>query len=274
MTFDAAEIEALGWRQGSVLGPKLFEDARQSHPLGVHVQFGDLLIVVSHDCDVVNFSLDKEPVVEILLAKQISKTDKQQEFGKNPRTLHVELDGETILSCRVHERWTVARSLLTQEGPAQQLPKKQKRLIAEWLAKRYIRPAFPSSFDKRWHRNGLKAWSTTLQRHSEYIQGIFLRLNTDEELPPEIPYQVAFIVAVPAETVGAPGWAELKDAISRDIEKFWAQFSPSIDCREVEVLGAHEITVEALTLYERFDVDWMSFADGTPTIPPAADLRE
>lgn len=59
--FDADALAAMGWRQGAVLPVELAAQAREYAPDRAVPQEGDLLLVTSHDCDVVNWSLDKEP---------------------------------------------------------------------------------------------------------------------------------------------------------------------------------------------------------------------
>ena len=63
---DGDAIANLGWRQGSFLGPKLATLACQHAPSTALAERADLLVLSSHDCDIVNFSLEKEPVVEVL----------------------------------------------------------------------------------------------------------------------------------------------------------------------------------------------------------------
>lgn len=169
--FDSDAIAKLGWRQGAVLYAKLAESARKQTPATVTMGDGDWLIVTSHDCDVVNFSLAKEPVVEVMRASVLTakKVDKQQSSGRNPRTMQLAVedgDDPVLLSLSVHERWFISRDALLQEPPARHLPDKKRRLIAEWLAKRYIRAAFPTAFDLRW-RAKLKDWQKLLKAHSE-----------------------------------------------------------------------------------------------------------
>ncbi len=65
-TFDADAIEKHGWRQGAVLGPARLRVARERAPSGLTIADDDWLIVTSHDCDVVNDRLEKEPIVEVL----------------------------------------------------------------------------------------------------------------------------------------------------------------------------------------------------------------
>ena len=68
---DGDAIANLGWRQGSFLGPKLAKLACDYAPRKAPADRADLLVVSSHDCDIVNFSLEKEPVVEVLGARRV-----------------------------------------------------------------------------------------------------------------------------------------------------------------------------------------------------------
>jgi hypothetical protein len=157
--FDPEELARRGWRQGAVLDPTLAATAREYAPAGIAGVDSDWLIVTSHDCDVVARSLEKEPFVELLRAAVLGQAtpDKQLGGGRNPRSLQFTVDTETasvVLACRVHERWNIKRELLMDVAPAFFVPDRQRRLIAEWLAKRYIRAAFPTAFDLRWVDRG------------------------------------------------------------------------------------------------------------------------
>jgi hypothetical protein len=63
--FDSNAIAKLGWRQGAILGDKLAVSALHHAPVRSPAEDDGWLIVTSHDCDVVNFSIEKEPVVEV-----------------------------------------------------------------------------------------------------------------------------------------------------------------------------------------------------------------
>lgn len=275
--FDATAIERHGWRQGSVLDSKLLALSREFAPKGIDVRADDWLIVTSHDCDVVNFSLEKEPVVEVLrfAVVQRKSPDKQQVWGRNPRVLELERDdgkqGTQVLCARVHERWNLPRELLQTETPARQLDDKSRRLIAEWLAKRYIRAAFPSAFDQRW-RSELRSWTKLLATQSQWIQGVYLRLNTLAELTSKQDYKVHFIVAAPADSTKDESWRDKRNDIERLISKFWEQFEPGIHLDGVEVLTTEELTLADIETYQRFDADWVSFADDSPATPASADM--
>ncbi|TDI45839.1 MAG: hypothetical protein E2P02_06405 [Acidobacteria bacterium] len=224
--FDSDAIAKLGWRQGAILGSKLAELACKHAPDTVAVDRADWLIVTSHDCDIVNFSIDKEPVVEVLRASVGAgkKVDKQQSWGRNPRTLQLAVDlneDPVVLSCTVHDRWTIPRGLLLQEAPAGCLRDKERRLIA----KRYIRAAFPTAFDLRW-RTKLKDWQKLLKKNSEWLQDVYLRMSTLDELPEGTPYKCHLILAIPHAKRGGTVWAQMRNQLGREFQAFWDQFKP------------------------------------------------
>jgi hypothetical protein len=271
----AAAIIRLGWQQGSVLGPVLVGEAVRLKPDRVTVAETDCLIVTSHDCDIANGSLEKEPVVEILRA--VCQPSPQGGFlgGRNPRELHLacEVDGRQVtLRCNVHDRWVVPRELLSREAPRPGLASKSLRVVVGWLAKRYFRAAFPTEFNERW-RKGYKEWERLLRRNSDWIQGIYLRLSASEELAPSKPYRCHVIAAVPANKGKGPSWAHERSRLTDDLEDFWKQFEPGIVCDGVEVRGTNELTLADVEPYQRFDADWVSFADDGPVTPAIVDLN-
>lgn len=273
--FDAEALLAAGWRQGAVLPPALAAACREQ--AGGTWPEGSWLIVVSQDCDVVCPTLEKEPIVEVLIAAplQAKKPDRQFDGGRSPRKLHINVEREgqgIVLSASVHDRFPLPRERLADVMPAWCLPEKPRRLIAEWLAKRYIRSAFPSAFDLRW-RSQMKAWTTWLEHHSAMIQGVYLKLNTLDELDPKQPYLVDLLLAVPAQQRGTPGWPDRRAQLEDDLERFWSQFEPAIGFHQADVLGTDEITLARIADgYQRFDADWVSYHDDTPTTPSAIDM--
>ena len=180
-------------------------------------------------------------------------------------------DRPLTISCAVHERWFVPRELLLCEEPAWVVPHKERRLIAEWLAKRYVRTAFPTAFDLRW-RAKKRGWLRILRQNSEWIQAVFIQLSTRDELPQEKPYRVHLLLAVPRTKKDGPNWRKAREKIAESVEAFWTEAHPMIEFEEVDVLGLDEITLADMELYQRFDADWVSFADETPAVSIATDL--
>lgn len=274
--FDSEAIVDRGWRQGSILGPELTKRVREYAPEWVNMRGEYVLVLTSHDCDIANFDIQKEPSVEVLQANVApgEQANKQYVYGRNPRTLQfvVRRNGKPVLlSFLAYNRWAFPRSLLMSDSPEGCLPDKERRLIAEWLAKRYIRTALPTSFDRRW-RSKSKDWRALLRGQSEWLQGVYLRLDTLDELPNGSPYKCHLILAVPRLKRGSAAWAQKRSEFEETIKKFWDQFAPNIYCVGVEVLGTDEITLADIELYQRFDADWISAEDGTPASSIVTDM--
>ncbi len=278
--FDRDQLLELGWRQGAILGRRLAELAWKHAPERVSASGRGHLVVTSHDCDMLNASITKEPLVEVLRARVSDEPAVHRSplsSGRNPRALR--LSGvslrrdDILLDFAVHDRWEIPRQLLMQEGPADVLPRKERRLVAEWLAKRYIRAAFPTAFDLRW-REKSKAWRKLLKKHSSWIQGVYLRLDTLQEMPDETPYGCHLLLAVPAAKREDRKWSEARDAIEREFTEFWTspQLRPGIECMGVEVLTTDRITLADIERYQRFDADWISFEDDSVVTPIEMDF--
>ena len=82
----------LGWRQGAILDQQLALLARDHAPDRLDPADEEHLVVASHDCDILNASLTKEPVVEVLRARVPDARAGQRSHhsaGRNPRALRL-----------------------------------------------------------------------------------------------------------------------------------------------------------------------------------------
>ena len=158
------------------------------------------------------------------------------------------------------------------EAPADRLPPGEGRLVAEWLAKRYIRSAFPTEFDRRWSGKS-KAWRRLLKRHSPVIQGVYLRLHPLRELGGDTPYRCHLLLAAPSEAGRHADWPKTRDTVEQAFTGFWEGLRPGIECESIEVVTTDLITLDDIARYQRFDADWVSFEDDTEATPVVADFR-
>lgn len=156
--FDAKVILKNGWGQGSVFGKEL----REKYCPG-----WDMVVVISHDCDVAHHKLEGEPKVEVICGRRIKSLEKMKTQGRHPRELHLETLGAEF-SLSIHDRDFLHREILMDDCPAGQLESKERRILTEWLAKRYIRSAFPNNFDRRW-RNERKKWEKLMKSSSQIV---------------------------------------------------------------------------------------------------------
>jgi hypothetical protein len=72
------------WRQGSILLQKDFHTANLNDSSDA-----ELVVAISHDCDIANDNLEAEPAIEFIFGRIIQKLDGNYTHGKNPRILHL-----------------------------------------------------------------------------------------------------------------------------------------------------------------------------------------
>ena len=186
------DLAAGGWAQGSVPPAVLAEVLAAPSHQPVVLEPNDLVVVVSHDCDVTNRDASKEPWVELLAVHRVDgHLDGNYTNMKNPRRLDFEahLNGMRVLArALAADRWFVARHRLGGAAPAGLLQTEPSDLIPRWLSGRYIRVALPDEFNNRWKpvREDIRA---ALEHDGKDISAIYLLVD-DDELPPDRPYKV------------------------------------------------------------------------------------
>lgn len=146
--FDRDRVAGLGWGQGAILDRRLAESAWEHAPERVTPSDRDHLLVTSHDCDVLNANIAKEPLVEILRARILDDAaGRRSPFsaGRNPRTLRlseVSVQGDDVaLGLVVQDRWEIPRELLMEEAPLGRLPTREGRLVpSRRMAREAVHP--------------------------------------------------------------------------------------------------------------------------------------
>ena len=100
------------WRQGAILPRELVPDGTLPS-LAAEAK----LLVISHDCDVVNSSYDLEPYIEVVVLNP--KPDAEQNgillTGRNPRTLQCFLEAsgkESLYEIDIHRKYRIERGVL------------------------------------------------------------------------------------------------------------------------------------------------------------------
>ena len=277
MTVDPAikELVARGWRQGSIC--VLQEDDELWGQLGGNHKGppGGALVVASHDCDVLNPSLETEPTVEVVLFVPTGSSDPEKRYagGRHPRRIELPLalSGEQVLAqASVHDRWLIPRTELSRRDPDARCDDASRRLLASWLAKRYIRVAYPGRFDERWVSSVRKPWLRLLREHDDFLQAVYLRLNTLSELADSELYRCAFLLVADAAARRHPQWVDRKLELEARVSDIWRHVA-GVEVDEVEVRGADEVTLHEISEFQRFDADWVSAIAGGPTPPEALE---
>lgn len=265
------------WEQGSALPGPLAAQAVALRPACLSGVMGadDWLVIMSHPCDLVNPKPTNEPTVEILRLTPHPgrRPDSGLVLGQNPRRICVvgsTTAGSIVLHAWGHDRWFIPREHLTVAvpDPDRRLAVRVVGTLAIWLAKRYVRAAFPTRFDERWRgerQANLKEWVNLLARYSSMMSGVYLRLNTHDELH-DLDSHYVVLVSVLYDREKAeqrPDWASRRACLQTEVERFWSRHA-GIRCSEVLVQATDEATVDQVrSPWQKFEADWLSFADDT-----------
>lgn len=174
------EIRGKGWAQGAVIAPEAARALVFRVPMVV--EDDAVLVVISQSCDVVQPSLEKEPWVEVLKARCAQATDGNFAHGKHPRTVQFELEGVRYeASC--HDRSVFPREELAKIEPdKRRLTEHTIAMLADWISKRYVRPAFPDELNRRIDVERSEI-GKVLKKYGGPISQILLHHTPDDELP-------------------------------------------------------------------------------------------
>jgi hypothetical protein len=257
--FDAQIINQKGWRQGSIcLG---------SDMTGVVLcNTSDVLgILLSHDCDIVQPDIKKEPNVEFLMALPISLLDGNCIRGKNSRCYHFRLH-DIFYEIKAVERISVSRQLLINWNPhpTLQLPTEESRAIVHWFAQRYERPAFPDNFNKRFSRKSKQIIEQILKNFGHIISGIYIACP-QEEYQDDLPYNILFYVVMSVENYENDTKSSECESHAQSIYEAIRKYSKGINIANPEkmCISEKEITLHDLHFLKRFtSFDHFSFDMG------------
>jgi hypothetical protein len=174
------EIRLRGWTQGAVIAAK-FARALTFRHLPI-VEDDAVMVVISQSCDIVQSSIEREPWIEILKARPAQEPNGNYAHGKNPRSIQFGIDG-VIYEASCHDRAIFPREELAKIEPdKRQLTQHTIGMLAEWIAKRYVRPAFPDELNRRIYAQRTKI-GDVLKKHGALISQILLHHTPADELP-------------------------------------------------------------------------------------------
>lgn len=221
---------------------------------------GQLLYVLTHDCDLVQSDFDKEPYVELLAITPTTMADGNFTHGRNSRLLDFEIGAKSFrASC--HDRYRLERRVLATLSPSEAHPVDPLLcdLISNWMAKRYIRPAFPDSFNIRLKREE-RAIRKFLKTHGQAYERIYMACDPGEkELTDDADYRLTV-------------WLVLRESDLEPVDVLKAQelvveFEQILDgCRGIDVLECRavpesEVTLAHLRVLSLWDFDYLTFRE-------------
>lgn len=250
-------VREAGWTQGSVLDVGSTAGATE-------LSSGDTYMVVSHPCDVVSASLEREPTVQLIMMHPIEVVDGNFTFGKNPRRLHIQLETGAF-ELRIAEMVTIDRGFLAVTTPTVTVDESQRRMLASWLAARYARPVFADEFNRRLDpaRRGIEKILKTAGKH---ISGIYVLTSLDE-LPEGSPYRTAIALTMTTDDFEVPEmFAQVSDA--GDAIAGLVRSMDGIDLASLDTVSEGDISLAHLRIYARWDYESLSHRDSEDTAFP------
>lgn len=255
------EIIRRGWCQGSVLPADFSQELVDEGELTADSS-ADLLIVITHDCDLVNLAYNAEPFVEILHAAPASKNGNLF-HGKNPRKIQFETGtgNETdVFEVSIHRRYLVERRKFENfdPDPIRSLDQKNIYALTRWVAKRYTRSAFPDTFNERVNTVG-KEFEKILKKRGEYITGLFIALDPWSELSDDEEYTVILVATVENDSRTDEQLTELYQAID-EIGSLLDTCS-GLHVVEGELVFESDFSLANLRTYSRFEYDYLSLRE-------------
>lgn len=190
------------WRQGAAIPRELVPSGILPPGIGDESK----LIIISHDCDIVQPSRDAEPFVEFLIARPLPDEQKDGTLfrGRNSRRLQFWVgDGKgQLYEVSAHDRFRMERRLLEGQQPDRSIKLDDRCIatLAAWFAKRYKRSSFPTAFNSRIPEKTWRRIKKALKRDGDDVR-IFMGLNSTDELPSDTPYEVFIRVVVPTDAI-------------------------------------------------------------------------
>lgn len=177
---------ATPWRQGHVLSEDAVKSLGLIHSSGFN---STCVVVIGHDCDLVNDDLGSEPHVEVIVGCIPTNLDGNYSWAKSPRTLHFEMtrDGKPVTV----ELVATSKCLVAKEELANlnftpdsrwSCSGKSLSILRSWLAVRYNRFAFPDRFVKHFaDSKAYKGLEKLIKPTHKNLSGVFFDIDNGNE---------------------------------------------------------------------------------------------
>jgi len=222
------------------------------------------LIVLSHDCDLVNGSYEAEPFVELFAARPRPPEHKNGVLfnGKNPRRLQffVQENGEPRLyEIDVHEKYRVDRRILEKGSRDSSIAVHERDVVtmAKWASRRYNRPSMPTAFLNRISNPIKDKLTKKLKRDGEDVVCILVAANTIEELADDKSYRIILWVVIYPDAGQEETREQRAIGVVSELRKLLSQCQ-GIEVEDADLRITSEVTMFDLQSLVRWDFDYLS----------------
>jgi hypothetical protein len=227
------------WDQGAILGASALCAAATTRGGRTADRVQDLpwtgAVVIGHGCDVINPSCELEPTLEVLPYNAVSRAANTEcLFAQHPRLLEF-MRGEETWTFDIQDRLFLDRQrlLLRGEKPIGVLEAVERRVLVEWVRRRYDRVVLPESFAKRFAHKRVR---DALFRKRDSFGRVLISLDPWAEVASgEDPYEVGLRIIL------RPGFSQLQMYTHRQVSDLLrALLSHLVNAPGVCVTGVDE----------------------------------
>ena len=197
-------------------------------------------------------------------------TGPRNEFlaGKNSRLIHFQdqIDDEVVTFYAVpFERFFVDRQLVLSLSPSGFLQDETCKMISLWLSRRYVRTAFPDSFDKRWKAR-IKPIEKIIKK-LKLVKDIYIKIVPFEELDETEKYDIEITLLMDHDCFSDPEIYAEYETYRQSLDD---QFSncDGINLRALDLRSDAEISLRELEELSRWDYSYLSFREPDEHVQP------
>ena len=222
------------------------------------------LLIISHDCDLVNHSYELEPFVEFLVVRPQAAAARDGLLfnSKNPRKLQFEaeeLGKLRLYEINIHEKYRAGRQILENGSPdtTTKVKATDVRMIARWASRRYDRPSFPTAFVDRLSKEIKSKLPKKMQKDGEDVVSVLIGAESWAELGPSKPYKIVLRVLMGPEACEDESRERRGLGIVSEMRALLAQ------CDGIEVEDANLASTTEISLFDylhlrRWDFDFLT----------------
>ena len=266
------------WSQGQILPP---EAALAFQLVAGEEAASQFPIVITHDCDLAA-AVEKEPVVELLIGRLISKLGAATN-AKVARRLELALQshaGPRALALLAPDKRAVPKTALFKYAPREDLwlARQDRIILQRWLAARYRRAAFPEAFETRLRtkidrRTLVEHIEAILDEGGEWIRCLLFELDAgdlrEREGSGDV-YRLGITVlyaSVPDEPKAYAAASAAADALERIFARAFERqggVRESIDLRYCDPISDAALTVQQREQLTEWRLEYLSLAADPP----------
>ncbi|HCM64392.1 MAG TPA: hypothetical protein DIT05_17880 [Morganella sp. (in: Bacteria)] len=240
---------------------------------------GAYLVPILYDCALIDTNFDREPWVQVVIGF-VCDEDPNYRFSKNPRRLHLSVSIDNVDSFLEFNAVGFVQldrqTLLTSSVPDSRIKwqSSSKDILINWVTERYRQAVFPDRFNVRLEskiKRLKKVW-----KHSDFCKncsGIYIKINTDEELPDNKSYEIQVFIVTPL--VGKE-LRNLRDNGTADnmVTMLGSILSSihGVKLISLEVYPESQFTKKLEREYRKYSLEYYSYSSEDDNLPKPSDF--